>query len=65
MSLLCQATELLQLLAGAKPAQRAVGPGLQIFDFIILPFAVLNNALFLWGQLKSLRAQSVSEVSAY
>ena len=39
-----------------------VGSGLQIFRFITLPL-VMNYALL--GELKSVRAQSVGEVSAY
>ena len=39
-----------------------VGPGLQNFGLITLPL-VINYALL--GKLKSVRAQSVGEVSAY
>ena len=42
--------------------EACVGPGLQNFGLITLPL-VINYALL--GELKSVRAQSVGEVSAY
>ena len=40
---------------------KPVGPGLQIFGLMTLPF-VISYAF--WGELKSLRGQSVGEDSA-
>ena len=40
---------------------KPVGPGLQIFCLITLPFAI---SYAFWGELKSLRGQSVGEDSA-
>ena len=47
--------------AGAKPAHRPVGPGLQMFGLIT---PACNRLCIVGGELKSVRAQSVGEVSA-
>ena len=39
---------------GAWPAHRPVGPGLQIFGLIPLPFGISSYVLLNWGELKSL-----------
>ena len=51
---------------GESPAHKPVGPGLQIFGLIILPL-VMNYEFIdsLWGEVKTLRGQSVVNVSAY
>ena len=51
---------------GASPAQKPVGPSLQIFGLITLPL-VMNYEFIdsLWGEVKTLRGQSVVKVSAY
>ena len=52
------------MIQGRRQPVKPVGPGLHIFGLITLPL-LMNYALLDWGELKSLRAQSVGEVSAY
>jgi len=50
--------------AGAYPAHRPVGPGLQIFGLITLPLVIIMRSSW-WGELKELKSSSVGEDSAY
>ena len=57
--------------AGVESAHRPVGPSLQIFGLITLALVIKfittthNLIMGCWGEVRSLRAQSIGEVSVY